>query len=128
MQLTLSWRNWTLANHSSAILECGVSLVQPVEMQSCSFIAEVVHDVDLDGVTNICSDGWTGPLAIDANEGTSESVRGGVDPSHIPVVRPRNPFRVGGSCWLSASCRSCLDRGARTECGGTGQCRSGESS
>ena len=120
MQLTLAWRNGTLANHSSTVLKRGVALVQTVEMQSCSFIAEVVDEIDLDGVTNISSDGWQWPLAIDADEGTGVTIRSSINPSQVPVVRPRNRFRVRSGCCFCASCRCCLDRRARSKYGGTG--------
>ena len=105
LQLTLAWRNGTLANHSSTVLKGDTALVQTVEVQGCSLVAEIVNNVDLNSVANVGIDGWAGPLAIDADEGTSVSVRGSVNPSYIPVEGPHNCFRVRGGCCFGTSRR-----------------------
>ena len=120
VQLTLAWRYGTLANHSSTVLKGGVALVQTVEMQSCSFVAEVVDEINLDGVTNVSSDGWAWPLAIDADQGAGVTIRGSIDPSQVPVVCPRNRFWVRSGRCFCASRRGCLDRRARSKHRGSG--------
>lgn len=71
-------------------------LVDAMEVQAGSLVAELVVDIDHDGVTDCGLDGWTGPFVVYPNDGSGETIRVRPYPRHVPVVSDgRAPNKVG---------------------------------
>jgi hypothetical protein len=55
-------------------------------VQTRRLVAEIVGQIDHDGVANGGSDGRPRPTAIDANDGPADATRGSLYPVCLPVV------------------------------------------
>ena len=80
-------RNGALGDLEGAVHLVGAILEEAVEVQRGGLIAEIVVDVDNDGVVDVGVDGRDGPLAVDANGlALKGAVWVGRDPSDGKVV------------------------------------------
>ena len=65
----------------------GTIHVQPMEVQACALIAELIVDIDHNNVSHSSSDLRNWPLAVDSDGRTLESaIRICYDPSDIEVI------------------------------------------
>lgn len=121
----LSGGDGTLGYSDRAVLECGVLLEHAVEMDRCVLVAEAVDDVDLDGVSQRSGNWGIRPLSVDADKSSGESIRSGIDPGDVPVVRDDLPHRDGRSAcsgWYHGARRR-SGSGRCCRCGGDGRGR-----
>jgi hypothetical protein len=76
---------WTLSNSSSAIHNTTPMLAHAVPVDSRGLVSKTVVDINDELVAQVHVDLWAGPLAIDTNDWAFKPIRGGINPSEVPV-------------------------------------------
>lgn len=82
----LAGRDGALCDAYWTVLVCRALLEHTVEMKRCALVPELVHDIDLDRVTQGTRDWRVGPLPVDADEWPREAIGSCVYPPDVPVV------------------------------------------
>lgn len=86
--LGITGSNRALADRGDTIHLVGVVLTNTVPVNSRSVVGHVVGDMDNDSVTPVCNDGGARNGAVDGEDNTLPSIRGGSDVLDIEPVFP----------------------------------------
>lgn len=100
-------RNWTLCDAGRAIHPIRAFLEEPVEMNRGCLIDEFIIGMNHHSVTDITLNRRAGPLAVDPNNRSGESIWRSVYPGDIPIVGDRlGPSRMREDAYKGHHIRS----------------------
>lgn len=93
----LSGGDRALGDRSAAVHDTGTILVEAMPVDTSGLVTESIVNVDNDSVSNFHINLGAGPLIVDTDHRSLESVGGGIDPGDVPVkIDVLGRYQLGG--------------------------------